>query len=133
MPTLKRMCDRTFELGCAVISEFRRRPPADEAERVLWKELLKTQKSLATNSAESDGAHTPPDFILKFHISLKEAREAFQLLRPLESTTPERRTQLAALRRQCDEIIAVLVTSLKTSKRRQEERIAAKKSAKKRS
>jgi four helix bundle protein len=115
------MRDRTFEFGCAVIEEFRRQPPADEAERVLWSELLKTQKSLATNTAESDGAHTRPDFILKFQIGLKEAREAFQLLRLIDNATPHRRDQLSALRQQCNEIIAILVTSLKTAKRRQEE------------
>ena len=58
MPHLKRMRDRTFEFGCAVIEEFRRLKPADEAERMLWSELLKTQTSLAANSAESDGAHS---------------------------------------------------------------------------
>ena len=77
------MRDRTFEFGCAVIEEFRRVRPVDEAEAVLWSELLKTQKSLATNSAESDGAQSRRDFTLKFQIALKEARESFQLLRML--------------------------------------------------
>jgi four helix bundle protein len=121
MSTLKPMCDRTFEFGRAVIEEFRRQPPIDQAERILWDELLKTQKSLAANTAESDGAQTRPDFILKFQIGLKEAREAFQLLRLIDSTSPHRRPQLDPLRHLCNEIIAILVTSLKTAKRRQEE------------
>src|SRR5262245_65625877 len=87
MSTLKPMCERTFEFGKAVIEKFRREPPVDQAERILWDELLKTQRSLATNTAESDGAHTRPDFILKFQIGLKEAREAFQLLTLHERTS----------------------------------------------
>jgi len=123
MSELKPMRDRTFEFGCAVIAAFRRIPPFDEAEHVLWNELLKTQKSMAANSAESTGAPSRRDFASKFEIVLKEAREAFQLLRLLAATTPSRRAELAPLQRQCDEIIAILVTSLKTAKRRQNSRV----------
>jgi four helix bundle protein len=63
MSDLKRMRDRTYDLECAVIQEFRRRKPADDAESVLWHELLRAQTSLATNSAESDGAQSRKDFI----------------------------------------------------------------------
>jgi four helix bundle protein len=116
---LKPMRDRTFEFGCAVIAAFRRIPPCDEAERVLWNELLKTQKSMAANSAESTATQSRRDFASKFQIVLKEAREASQLLRLPAATTPTRRAELAPLQRTCDEIIAILVTSLKTAKRRQ--------------
>jgi hypothetical protein len=46
MRELKPMCERTLEFGAAVVEEFRRCRPFDEAEQVLWTELLKTQKSL---------------------------------------------------------------------------------------
>jgi len=120
MTDLKRMRDRTYELQCAVIHESRRKDPEDDAERVLWHELLRAQTSLATNSAESDGTQSRQDFIQKFQISLKEARESFQLLRLLKHSAPERANQLTALLQQCDEIIAILVTSLRTAKARQE-------------
>jgi four helix bundle protein len=118
MANLKPMCDRTFEFGCAVIAEYRRQRPFDEAERLLWTELLRTQMSLANNTAESTGAQSRRDFVQKFQISLKEARECFQLLRTLRHTSPDRGVQLNALLKQCDEIIAILVTSLKTAKRK---------------
>ena len=118
MANQKRMCDRTVEFGCAVIGEFRRLQAADEAERVLWSELLKTQKSLIANSGESDGAHSRRDFVQKFQICLKEARESAQLLRTLSKICPQRSRELHVLMAQCNEIIAVLVTSLKTAKRR---------------
>jgi four helix bundle protein len=112
------MRERTLEFGQAVILEYRRVRAADEAEQILWLELLKTQKSLATNTAESDGAQSRKDFALKFQIGLKESRECFQLLRLLSRICPERRQPLAALMKQCDEIIAILVSSLKTTRRR---------------
>ena len=81
--------------------------------------MVKTQKSMATNTAESDGSDTRRDFAAKFQIALKESRECYQLLRMLVQITPRRRNELIALLRQCDEIIAILVTSLKTTKRNQ--------------
>jgi four helix bundle protein len=119
MPNLKRMRERTYELGCGVIEEFRRKKPSDDAERVLWHELRRAQTSLATNSAESDGSQSRRDFIQKFQISLKEARECFQLLRLLRNSCPDRSPQLTGLLKRCDEIIAILVVSLRTAKRRQ--------------
>jgi four helix bundle protein len=119
MVPLKRMRQRTYELECNVISEFRRTQPTDDAERVLWHELLRAQTSLATNSAESDGTGSPKDFIQKFQIALKEARESLQLLRLLKEACPNRTTQLTPLLNQCDEITAILVTSLRTAKARE--------------
>jgi four helix bundle protein len=120
MADLKPMRDRTFEFSAAVVLEYRRLKAADEAEQILWTELLKTQKALAANTAESEGAQSRRDFAHKFQIALKEARECFQLLRLLGRICPDRRQQLAALLRQCDEIIAILVASLKTTRRRNE-------------
>ena len=119
MVQLKRMRQRTYELECGVIAEFRRTQPADDAERVLWHELLRAQTSLATNSAESDGTGSPKDFIQKFQIALKEARESLQLLRLLKAACPNRSSELTVLLKECDEITAILVTSLRTAKARQ--------------
>ena len=117
MRELKRMSERTLEFGNAVVDEFRRCPPSDEAEQILWSELLKTQKALVTNTAEADGAQSRRDFGLKFQIGLKEALECQQLLRLLQRLCPGRRQQLTALRSDCNEIVAILVTSLKTVRR----------------
>jgi four helix bundle protein len=116
MADLKRMSVRTSELQCAVIDEFRRRGPKDEAERLLWHELLKSQRSLANNTAESDGTQSRADFITKFHIALKEGKESLQLLRALAHCEPDRHEQLGRLTITCDEIVAILVASLKTAK-----------------
>ena len=119
MGELKRMSTRALELQCAAIDEFRRAPVRDIAEKGLWEELLKTLRSLSDNSAESDGTSSRADFISKFHICLKEAREALQLLRVLLHATPARARQLGALERSCDAIVAILVSSLKTAKANQ--------------
>ena len=116
MTNPKRMSVRTSELQCAVIDEFRRVPPRDDADRGLWLELLKTVRSLAANSAESAGAQSRQDFIQKFHICLKEGRECLQLLTALLHASPGRTIQLQKLWHSCDQIVAILVSSLKTAK-----------------
>ena len=120
MANHRRMSVRSSELQCAVIDEFRRVPPRDEADRILWGELLKTSQSLANNSAESEGSQSRRDFILKFHLCLKEARECLQLLNALRHACPARRMQIDRLWKTCDEIIAILVSSLKTAKANEE-------------
>jgi four helix bundle protein len=116
MSNLKRMSQRTSELQCAVIDAYRHAPNSDAAEKGLWEELLKTVRGLADNSAESDGTQTRKDFIHKFHTCLKEGKEALQLLRALIHATPARSLELRRLENACDEIVAILVTSLKTAK-----------------
>jgi four helix bundle protein len=110
------MSVRASELLYAVIDEFRRVPPTDDADRALWQELLKTVRSLAANSAESSGSQSRQDFIQKFHICLKEARESLQLLAALLHASPQRGLQLRQLWKSCDQIVAILVSSLKTAK-----------------
>jgi four helix bundle protein len=119
MTDLKKMSERTLELQCAVIDTFRRVSPGDEAERGLWEELLKTLRSLSDNSAESNGTQSRKDFIPKFHICLKEGRESLQLLRALIHATPGRALELRKLAQACNEIVAILVVSLKTAKANQ--------------
>jgi four helix bundle protein len=83
-------------------------------------ELLKTQRSLADNSAESNDTQSRKDFIQKFHICLKEGRESLQLLRALSHATPGRASELRELASACNEIVVILVASLKTAKANQE-------------
>jgi four helix bundle protein len=116
MPATKRMSARTSELQCAVIDEFRRARTSDLAEQQLWADLLKTSRSLANNAGESAGSQSRQDFIQKCHICLKEGKECLQLLTALIHACPGRALRLRQLWNACDEIVAILVASLKTAK-----------------
>jgi four helix bundle protein len=72
----KRTSERAFEFDCHLIDEFRLRPVADEAERIIWRELLKAGTSVGANTSESDAAQSDADFIAKFQIALKEGKES---------------------------------------------------------
>jgi four helix bundle protein len=116
MTEYKRTSERAFDFGCHVIDEFRRERPADDAEGFIWKELLKAGTSVGANTSESAGAQSDIDCIAKFQIALKEGKESLFWLRLLTHARPDRRCRTEALRRECGEIVSILVTSLRTAK-----------------
>ena len=118
MAELKRTSERAFEFACGLIDEYRRRRPADDAERKIWWQLLDAGTSIGANASESSGAHSGRDFVAKFHVALKEGRETLFWLRLLKYASPDRAVRIDALSKQCDEIVAILVASLKTAKRK---------------
>jgi four helix bundle protein len=84
----KKTSERGFEFACALIDEFRRRKPTDDAERQIWWQLLDSGPSIGANASESGGAESGRDFAHKFHISLKEGRETLFWLRLLRYASP---------------------------------------------
>jgi four helix bundle protein len=111
------MSERGLKFACALIDEFRMRRPTDDAERAIWGQLLDSGPSIGANASESDGAESGRDFSHKFHVSLKEGRETLYWLRILRYASPDRARRVDVLYRECDEMVAILVTSIKTSKR----------------
>ena len=109
--------ERGLRFACALIDEFRMRKPTDDAERAIWWQLLDSGPSIGANASESDGAESGRDFSHKFHISLKEGRETLYWLRILKHASPDRGKRIDVLYRKCDEIVSILVASIKTSKR----------------
>jgi four helix bundle protein len=112
----KKMSERAFEFNCRLVDEFRRRPATDEAERLIWRQLLKAGTSVGANTAEADGAQSICDFIAKFQIALKEGKESLYWLRLLNHASPDRTDRIERLRHECEELVSILVASLRTAK-----------------
>jgi four helix bundle protein len=110
-----------------LIDEFRLRPVTDEAEKIIWRELLKAGTSVGANTSESGGAQSDADLITKFQIALKEGKESLFWLRLLKHASPDRTVRIEALRRECDEIVSILVASLRTAKANKQRQAEAKK------
>jgi four helix bundle protein len=116
----KKTSERAFEFACRLIDEFRRRRPRDDVERLIWKELLKAGTSVGANTSESSGAQSDSDFIAKFQIALKEGKESLFWLRLLKHAQPDCSPQTDVLLRQSNEIVSILVVSLRTAKANKE-------------
>jgi four helix bundle protein len=107
--------ERTKQFALSVIRTFSIIPKTTEAQ-VLGKQLLRSGTSVGANYREAYRGRSKAEFIAKCGDSLRELEETaywLELLVDGNMIPPER---LAAIRRECDELLAIFVTILKRSK-----------------
>lgn len=83
---------------------------------VLSRQILKSGTSIGANLRESQNAQSADDFISKLSISLKEANETCYWLELLHLSGKITNEMYDSLNKDLSEIIAILVSSVKTSK-----------------
>lgn len=82
----------------------------------LYDQVLRSGTSISANIRESEFAQSHSDFISKLSIALKEANETthwLDLLKDAECLSDKQHKSMTA---NCDELIALLVSSIKTAK-----------------
>ena len=89
----------------------------DSCLSVIYKQVLRSGTSISANIGESQFAQSPADFITKLHIALKEANETRKWLKMLLSADCLTESQFNSMEADLAEIIAMLVSSINTSKR----------------
>lgn len=83
-------------------------------------QVLRSGGSPALHYGEAVGAESPRDFIHKLSIALKELRETHNNLRIIhKSELCNNQALIDELIMECNELIAILYTTLKTTKRNQ--------------
>jgi len=108
--------DRCLILGVGVykaLAPVRR----TRVSRDILDQLLRSGASVGANANEARGAESRADFAHKMSIALKEARETGYWLAFVEMAGIASDPSLAVLRKECDELIAILVKSITTAKR----------------
>ena len=88
----------------------------DRHEYILSKQLVRAATSIGAQIEEAQGAASRKDFINKLQIGYKEARETNYWLRLLEGANYLSPTEAASLKADLDEVLAILVAVLKTTK-----------------
>jgi four helix bundle protein len=83
----------------------------------IYKQVLRSGTSVSANVHESEFAQSPSDFVTKLHIALKEANETMNWLNLLHDTNYLSDKEFSSMATDCSEIIALLVSSIKTSKK----------------
>jgi len=79
------------------------------------RQLIRASTSPALTYAESKSAESTRDFIHKLSIGLKELREAEVCLWMIEETRiTENMDLVSALRKECDELVSIFVSSINT-------------------
>ncbi|HWH90478.1 MAG TPA: four helix bundle protein [Candidatus Binatia bacterium] len=106
---------RTKEFALQIVCMFSRLPKTTQAQ-VLGKQALRSGTSVGANYREAYRARSRPEFIAKCGDSLRELEETaywLELLVDGRIVSPETFT---AVRKECDEFIAIFVTIIKRSK-----------------
>ena len=89
----------------------------DRKLMVIYKQVLRSGTSVSANVHESEFAQSSSDFISKLHIALKEANETMNWLNLLHDTDILSKKEFESIASDCNELIALLVSSIKTVKK----------------
>lgn len=104
-----------FAIRVVKLSQFLQ---TDKKEFILCKQILRSGTAIGALIREGEFAQSKADFINKMNVALKEANEAEYWLCILKDTNYIDEKLFESLQSDCREIIAMLVSTVKTAKAR---------------
>jgi four helix bundle protein len=108
--------NRTKRFALGIIQMFSNLPKTTEAQ-VLGKQLLRSGTSVGANYREAYRGRSKPEFIAKCGDCLREIEETAYWLELLVDAEILPANTLQSLRDECNELTAIFVTILKSSKK----------------
>ncbi len=108
---------KSYAFAVRIVKLFRHLSDKDSRMCDIFRQLLRSGTSISANVHESEFAQSPSDFTSKLHISLKEANETLNWLNLLCDTGYISEQEFDSMAKDCSELIALLVASIKTVKR----------------
>jgi four helix bundle protein len=84
--------------------------------RTLSRQLLRSGTSIGANIEEAQAGQSRADFLSKYSIALKEARETLYWLRLIAECEIIASLRLAEITLECDELVAILTTIVKNTR-----------------
>jgi four helix bundle protein len=108
--------DRLIRFGSAV-SRLTDRLPATALGKHVSVQLIRSGTSPFANYGEVQGAESRRDFIHKLGICIKELRETRAWLKFANEMNLCSTEAVAGVERECDELLAILASSIKTARR----------------
>ena len=107
--------DKTYKFSLKIIKLYQYLSK-EIKEFVIAKQILRSGTSIGANIEESTGAQSKKDFIAKFHIALKEAKETHYWLRLLKDSELIEVQLIDSFLNDLNEIITIITAILKSSK-----------------
>ena len=89
----------------------------ERKEYTLSNQLLRSGTSIGANVTEAQQAQSRADFLSKLNIALKEACETAYWLRLLEATDYLTKAEFESIYTDCDELVKILVSSVRSIKK----------------
>ncbi len=114
--------DRTFAFAMRIVHLCQGSEQQTGVWRTLGKQLLRAGTSIGANVQEAQAGQSRADFIAKYAIALKEARETSYWLRLLKETGSVKLDDLDAIIKEANEIsriIGAIIVSAKGKVKRQ--------------
>ena len=108
--------DRLLHFGSAACQLSQRLPRTPLGQHVAL-QLSRSSTSTFANYGEVQSAESRRDFIHKLGICLKELRETRTWLKFIRKMDLSSAESLDPVLRECDELLAILATSIKTARR----------------
>jgi four helix bundle protein len=106
--------ERTFAFARRVVLLCRVLDASPGVPRTLAGQLLRSGTSIGANVEEAQASQSKADFISKYSIACKEARETLYWLRLLAAAAILPEERLAGLKSECNELVSILTSIIKT-------------------
>ena len=107
---------KSYAFAVRIVKMFLHFSECDWKLQAIYKQILRSGTSISANVHESEFAQSPSDFASKLHIALKEANETMNWLNLLHDTNILNDREFESMSEDCSELIAILVSSIKTVK-----------------
>ena len=114
--TTQELKDRTFKFGIRIVRAVEALAK-DDISRTLGRQLLRAGTSVGANYRAAARARSRADFIAKLGIVEEECDEASYSIEVIVALKLLKKTRLESLRREADELLAIVVSSIKTARR----------------
>ncbi|RJO61274.1 four helix bundle protein [candidate division WS5 bacterium] len=111
--------DRTFEFALEVVRLCREFNEKTWVSKTLGKQLLRSGTSVGANVEEAQAGQSRADFVNKYAIALKEARETIYWLRLLHESNEHADKQIKKLQHEAEEVAKVIGAIIVSAKRNQ--------------
>ena len=102
--------ERTFEFARRIVLLCQALDKTPEVSRTLSNQILRSGTSIGANVEEGQASQSDADFVSKYSIACKEARETHYWLRLLTATDILPSSKLTPLTDEANELIAILTT-----------------------
>jgi four helix bundle protein len=110
------LCERTFDFSIRIYKLCRELNKKGTNETTICRQLLRSGTSIGANVEEAQAGQSRADFLSKYNIALKEARETYYWLRLLNTVDVFTENELESILNESNELVAILTTVVKNTR-----------------
>jgi four helix bundle protein len=109
--------ERTFRFSVRIVKLCQVLDGRPGVGRTLSRQWLRSGTSIGANVEEAQAGQSRADFLSKYSIALKEARETHYWLRLIKECEILAPIRLAEITQECDELVAILTAIIKSTRK----------------